>query len=108
MLKKLADFRQILAEIRQIKNLAEIRQKLADFRQILADFRQIKKLADFRQKLAETWQTIKIMIIKKKKRCLIRGKTARNLQLRIWKKNNITADHLQKHCRHLKGSSDQH
>ena len=81
MLKKLADFRQMLAEIRQIKNLAEIRQKLAETWQILAGIRQIKNLAEIRQKLAETWQTIKIMIIRKKKRCLIRGKTARNIQL---------------------------
>jgi hypothetical protein len=42
MIKK--NFRQILAEIRQIKNLADFRQKLADLGRNLADLGRI--LAD--------------------------------------------------------------
>jgi len=96
-LKKLADFRQNLAGIRQMNNLAEIRQNLAETWQNLAEIRQIKKLAEIRQKLAETWQTIKILKIREKKKCQIRRKAARNLQLLTWTLNNISADHLQRY-----------
>jgi len=83
-------------------------KKLADFRQILAEIRQMKNLAEIRQNLAETWQMIKIIKIRRKKKCQIRKKAARNLQLLTWTTNNISADHLKKYCHHLKGSSDQH